>query len=68
MPLISLVMVIFGAVCIWSGLLGLAGREISVPIARGNLLQRFSGTEGRIMGGVLLAVGLFLLGAGLGWV
>ena len=68
MSLISLVMVICGAVCIWSGLLGLAGREISVPISRGTSLQRFSGTEGRIMGGVLLAVGIFLLGAGLGWV
>ena len=65
--MINLVMVIFGAVCIWTGVLGLAGREIRVPVARGTALSRFSGTEGRLMGVILLALGVFLLGAGLRW-
>ena len=73
MPFIGIVMIVFGAVCVWKGVLGLAGREISVPVAGGTVfwqkarteVRQFSGTEGRIMGGVLLVLGLFIVGAGL---
>jgi hypothetical protein len=75
MPLKSLVALIFGAVCLFAGVLGLAGREIRVPVAGGTSLfqrspsewRKFSGTEGRLMGGVLLVLGLFLVGAALHW-
>ena len=75
MRISELAAIVLGAICVFAGVRGLAGREIRVPVAGGtSLLQRaptewrrFSGKEGRLMGGFLLVLGLFMLNAALHW-
>ena len=62
---VNLLGLVVGVVFIGSGLLGLLGRVITVPTRGG--LRTVRGTEARVMGAVLLALGAFLGGAALGW-